>query len=295
MRADKSRKTEPFSPPGDREICEALLGAAARRNDREKSLPGLAVSLGRLFLAVPYQSQTLACGGSEALVVNLRAFDCVTFVENIIALAFTIKSGKTAFADYAATLNRIRYRRGLIEDYSSRLHYFTDWIRDNGRKGLLSDMTSRLGGIAVKKNLDHLTSHRNDYPPLQDDAVFRKMQRVESSCSHRTFHFIPKEGWREAEEKIEEGDILAITADKQGIDVSHVGFAVLVNKRVRLLHASSKSGSVVLSTVTLNRYLQERRSRTGVIVVRLKGKAEPSDQSSERSAPVIVSSKATSR
>jgi len=31
-------------------------------------------------------------------------------------------------------LKLIRYRQGKINGYSSRLHYFTDWLRDNEQK-----------------------------------------------------------------------------------------------------------------------------------------------------------------
>jgi hypothetical protein len=95
------------------------------------------------------------------------------------------------------------------------------------------------------------------------------MRRVEAACSRKTFYFIPKERWRQAEKKIEDGDIIGIASNRAGIDVIHVGFAVRINKKIRLLHASSKSGAVVLSTATMNHYLRARSSRTGVIVARL--------------------------
>jgi hypothetical protein len=266
-------KVETFFEEQDRVLCETLLGTAAERNDKQKTLPELVLLLSRHFLGTPYEAETLERGASEALVVNLRAFDCVTFVENVIALALAIKSGATAFTDYLTTLMKIRYRNGHIYDYSSRLHYFTDWIWDNGRKGFLADITSRIGGIPVKKNLNQMTSHRNDHPSLRDDATFLKMQGVETSCARRTFYFIPKDRWRQAEEKIEDGDIMGITSNKAGIDVIHVGFASLVNRKVRLVHASSRSGAVVLSDATMNHYLRERSSRTGIIVARLTQKA----------------------
>jgi hypothetical protein len=55
----------------------------------------------------------------------------------------------------------------------------------------------------------------------------------------------------------------------EGIDVSHAGIAVRGRRGLYLLHASSAAGSVVLSAVTLYRTLQERRSRTGIIVGRV--------------------------
>ncbi|MBW6485187.1 MAG: DUF1460 domain-containing protein [Syntrophobacterales bacterium] len=266
---DKKREAAVFLPE-DRKICETLLGAAAERKDNEKTLPELAVSLGKQFLGAPYQPQTLEREGGEILVANLRAFDCMTFVESVIALALAIKSGETDCQCYLEKLKKIRYRGGLIDGYPSRLHYFTDWLGDNEHKGLAVDMTSRLGGLPVNKSFNELTRHRDDHPPLQDDAIFRKMQKVEAACSRRAFHFIPKERWGETEGGIADGDLIAITTNREGIDVLHVGFAVLVKKKAHLMHASSKAGAVVLSDVTLNGYLREKRSRTGVIVGRLR-------------------------
>jgi len=269
LHSGRKYKVDAIFLPEDLNICEALLGAAGKRRAKEKSLPELAVSLGRHFIGAPYQSQTLESAGAETLVANLRTFDCMTFVESVIALAFSIKSGKIKFADYLLTLKRLRYRDGRIDGYPSRLHYFTDWLWEGGCKGFVSDITSLLGGIPVRKNLDELTRQSEHHPPLQDETAFRKMREAETACSLRTFHFIPKERWLCAEKKIEDGDVIAITSNREGIDVLHVGFAVLVNKKARLLHASSKAGAVVLSAVTLNSYLREKRSRTGVIVGRL--------------------------
>jgi hypothetical protein len=266
---DKKKEAAAVFLPEDRKICETMLGAAAERKDKEKTLPELAVSLGKQFLGAPYQPQTLEREGVEILVANLRAFDCMTFVESVIALALAIKSGETDYQYYLEKLKKMRYRRGLIDGYPSRLHYFTDWLRDNEHKGLVVDMTARFGGIPVNKSIDELTRHRDDHPPLQDDAIFRKMQKVEAACSRRAFHFIPKERWGETEGGIADGDLIAITTNREGIDVLHVGFAVLVKKKTHLLHASSKAGAVVLSDVTLNGYLREKRSRTGIIVARL--------------------------
>ncbi|MHB8828749.1 MAG: N-acetylmuramoyl-L-alanine amidase-like domain-containing protein, partial [Syntrophales bacterium] len=124
LRSGRKDKADAVFLPEDLNICEALLGAAGKRSDKESNLPELAVSLGRRFIGAPYQSQTLESAGTETLVANLRAFDCMTFVESVIALALSLKSGKTKFADYLLTLKKLRYRNGWIDGYQSRLHYF---------------------------------------------------------------------------------------------------------------------------------------------------------------------------
>ena len=65
-----------------------------------------------------------------------------------------------------------------------------------------------------------------------------------------------------------DGDIIAMTTDERGLDVSHTGLAVRIGGQLHFLHASSAAGRVVLSEITLNRYLLAKRSRTGIIVCR---------------------------
>jgi len=250
--------------PEDREICEALLRSAMGKGDCAKPLHELIVEAGFRFLGAPCEAETLEREGPEELVINLRAFDCVTFVENAVVLAGLIRTGKTAFADFAAALERIRYRDGRRNGYPSRLHYFTDWLRDNGRKGIIRDITRDLGGIPFRKPFHALTDRIEEHPALKDAAAFRRTQ-----C-----HIAKADLNRDAE-RIADGDIIAITTDEKGLDVSHTGLAVHVRGQLHLLHASSAAGKVVLSDMTLDRYLLSRRARTGIIVGRAMERVDP--------------------
>ncbi len=254
--------------PEDREICETLLRSAMGKGDCAKPLHELIVEAGFRFLGAPYAAGTLEREGPEELVINLRAFDCVTFVENAIVLAGLIRAGKTAFLDYAAALERIRYRGGRRRGYPSRLHYFTNWLRDNGRKGIVRDITRELGGIPFRKQFHAFTDRRKEHPALKDAAAFRRMRIVEAACSRRTQCHIAKADLNQTAEGIADGDIIAITTDEKGLDVSHAGLAVHVRGQLHLLHAASAAGKVVLSGMTLCRYLLSRRARTGIIVGR---------------------------
>lgn len=268
--SDKNKNADVVFTPKDQSICEDILQTAARQNDKDKPLSELIVSTALRFVGTPYEPQTLEQGPAEPLVVNLRAFDCSTFIETVAATVLATKSKNENFADFMSILERIRYRKGLRDCYASRLHYFTEWIWDNQRKGFLVDLTPQIGGIPMKKGIHDITNHRNEHKQLQDENVFRKMRNAETICSRRIFHVIPKESWRPTEEKIENGDIIAIATNRESIDVIHVGFAVLKKKRVYILHASSNAKGVVLSDMTVNRYLQQRSYRTGILVARLK-------------------------
>jgi hypothetical protein len=266
--------------PEDREICEELLRSAPGRGDGGLPLSELIVAVASRFLDAPYQGGTLEQGGAEKLVVNLRAFDCVTFVENTIVLTGMIRAGKSEFADFTAGLERIRYRGGRRRGYPSRLHYITDWLRDNVRKGMVRDITAEIGGSPFRKQLHALTDRREEHPALEDPIAFRRMRTVEATCSRRTHCHVAKADFNRAAERIADGDIIAITTDEKGLDVSHTGFAVHLRGQLHLLHASTTAGKVVLSDMTLGRYLLSRRTRTGIIVGRMipEGTAGPNPE-----------------
>ena len=98
------------------------------------------------------------------------------------------------------------------------------------------------------------------------------MRFFEKAINGRSPFFIPKSSLRRFEDRICDGDLIAITTDREGLDVQHVGIAARVKNRIRLLHASSKEGRVVLSKKTLYRYLTESKVRSGIIVVRILAK-----------------------
>ncbi len=233
--------------------------------------PGeLILSIGKYFLNRPYTSETLERKGKERLVVNLREFDCMTFVENVIALGRELKSGKESFDSFRASLKNIRYRNGRLEGYSSRLHYFSDWIRNNEQKRFLREITAQIGGTSLKKPLTFMTAHPDLYPSLKDKANLLKMKSIERSLSRRAFPLLRKEELTRLQDEIRDGDLIAIVTDVEGLDIQHVGFAMRAKKRIHLLHASSKEGKVVLSTKTLRAYLMESKRRSGIRVVRIE-------------------------
>lgn len=255
--------------PEDHEICEELLRSAHGRGDAALPLSELIMTVAGRFLGAPYQGGTLEQAGAEELVVNLRAFDCVTFVESTLVLAEMIRAGKSKFADFAAGLERIRYRGGRRRGYPSRLHYFVDWLRDNGRKGIVRDITAEMGGSPFRKQLHALTDRREEHPALEGASAFRRMRTIEAACSRRMQSHIAKADLNRCAEGIADGDIIAVTTEEKGLDVSHMGFAAHLRGELHLLHASSVAGKVLLSDATFERYLLSRRIRTGIIVGRM--------------------------
>jgi len=254
----------------DDEAIFADVMARLREEARAGRTPAeLVLAAGRSFLGVPYASSSLE-GTPERLAVTLRRFDCFTFVENAVVLASLAWQGQSAFPAYAAALRNVRYRGGIVAGYPSRLHYFTDWIHENARRGVVRDMTRQLGGRPFRKRICYMTAHARLYPTLEDRACRLQMREVERRISRRVRHEIPRDDVPSAAALIADGDLIAVLTDEEGLDCLHVGLAVHTGGHLHLLHASRQGGAVVVSPETLSAYLASEPRRSGILVARVR-------------------------
>lgn len=227
------------------------------------------IEIGTFFEGKPYVGGTLEQKGEESLVLNLDAFDCFTFNENVLALAFTLQQGG-GLEDYKHNLQALRYRGGVIDGYPSRLHYTVDWAYDNVSQGFLKDVTAEIGGVPYEKTINFMTANRHYYDALkEDDAAWSRMKQIETAINERSYSYIPKEKVAALEAGIQDGDFIAITTKVEGLDVSHVGLAVRgEDGRVYMLHAGLKHKRVEVTDTPLADYLAGNKSQTGIMVFR---------------------------
>ncbi len=227
------------------------------------------VAIGKAFLRTPYVAKTLEVGDKEALVINLRGVDCTTYVENVMALGVMLSLGKSGPESFANTLEAIRYRDGKLAGYPSRLHYFSEWIANNDRKGLVKEITEELGGIPITKNINFMSAHRELYPFLSDEDNYLQIKASERYLNNRPIYVLAKDKIESAEHLLKDGDIIALATSIEGLDVTHTGFAIrLSSGRIHLLHASSSGGEVEVSELPLADYLKNIRHNTGIMVAR---------------------------
>ncbi len=209
---------------------------------------------------------------TNILVIHLQGLDCVTLCENALALARCIKLKTTTFDAYCRQLQYIRYRGGIINKYPSRLHYFSDWIFDNEKKGTVRNVNDEVGGSATKtivRKINFMTTHRSSYPRLADDTLFTAIQHQENEINTRTLRHIPKDKIIEISSKIRHGDILAITTSIEGMDVSHTGIAFQKEDgTMHLLHAPVPGTKVQISELSLYDYCAKNSRQTGIIIAR---------------------------
>ncbi len=243
----------------------------ANKNDIAKLPLNQKISaIGRYFIETPYVGGTLDINPQEELVVNLREFDCVTFVDNVIALALLDKYNEQSIPLFQNNLQKIRYRNGKITDYTSRLHYSSDWLYEMTYQNILEDITKEKGGILFPNKVSFISQNWQKYPALvRDSSLVGRIAYIEKEINKRTYYYIPKEKVLPFTGQIKDGDIILITTKKKGLDTAHVGIAVENEGQIYLLHASATDKKVTITTETLPDYLQRITSHSGIMIGRL--------------------------
>lgn len=227
------------------------------------------IQIAKSYIGTPYAAHTLETPGEECLTVNLRNFDCTTFIESVMALANTIRKNGS-YADYLHTLEKLRYRHGKIAGYTSRLHYFSEWISESSDKKFIQDITASLGGEKHNFRLNFMSTHSQLYQHLNGypEAV-EEIRNTENKLSKIGFYTIVKEAVPGIEAQLQDGDIVAFTTSVPGLDIGHVGFVVKgKDNKAYLLHAPQEGSAVQIATENLGKYISHVKKHAGVIILR---------------------------
>lgn len=238
---------------------------------------GVAIAaIGRTFVGTAYVPRTLEVEGPERLVINFQGLDCVTFVENAFALARFVRAGgaelladrPVAEALYERLLRELRYRDGVIDGYASRLHYFSDWIADNARRGLVRDLGRELGGVRDGEPIDFMSTHTSSYWQLADPANVERIRTIEARLSAEGRWYVPENRIAGVADRIRDGDVIAATSTVPGLDVAHTGLALWVDGALHLLHAPLVGDSVEVSALPLAERILGIEGQDGIMIAR---------------------------
>lgn len=265
--SSNSLNSKPYQQESDEEIYNRKV-----QNAKGIALDDFTLNIAKSFLNRPYKARTLEGNQTEQLVVNLREFDCSTFVESCIAMGLTYRKDDISFEKYRKYLQKLRYyKNGKIKGFESRINYFSDWLYTHQEDGLLENITPQMGGVEWKKNITYMTTHWNKYPFPKDNELLGKIIKIEEKINEQSYTYIPKSKVKSIENQFMNGDIIGITTNIEGLDVTHEGFAIrLQDKRVYLLHASSDFKRVMVTDKPLAEYLAKNKNQTGIMVARLK-------------------------
>ncbi len=269
--ADKDTVTS--SPIDDKARFTELMAYAKANNLSSKSIPEIEIEVAKQLLGIPYVAFTLENDSVEQLVVNLHGLDCTTFVENVVALSLTIKSDSADFATYCKHLTTIRYRNGKIDKYPSRLHYFTDWLMDNQKKGIVQIISNQYGDSVFDPTVFFMSKNPDRYKKLKNKPEFvKQIAQAEKRISAAEFKYFTPKGLEKNTDKIQNGDIIGFATTKAGLDISHVAIAYFKDGKLHFYHASYTKKKVVLSEDSMIDYLKKIKSNNGVVVARINYK-----------------------
>ena len=225
-----------------------LRGLSRRRVEQllsktkhEGSAAGRIEFLSRHFLGLFYQPNPLigSADTAEVFTASFDGFDCVTYIETVIALARA-----SDVDDFTEWLRKIRYERGRIQ-WDRRNHYMTDWIRNNVRAGVIKPVS--MPDVATLSRERVL----NVVPGLSP-------QRTVVKC-------VSKRAVPRLEQYLQSGDLIFFASTRKNLDMFHAGIIVRDSNKVLMRHASRSQGGVVEQE--LSEFLKANRM-AGVIVVR---------------------------
>jgi hypothetical protein len=200
--------------------------------------------LSRHFLGHSYKSNPLigSADTAEVFTASLDGFDCVTYIETILALARA-----SSVDDFADRLRKIRYEQGRIQ-WERRNHYMTLWIRNNVRNGIIRPVPMpAVPTLSRERAL-------NVVPGLAP-------QRTRVKC-------VPKAAMPRLVTYLQSGDLIFFVSTRKHLDVFHAGIIVRDGDGVLMRHASRSRGGVVEQE--LSEFLKANRM-AGVIVARPQG------------------------
>jgi hypothetical protein len=201
--------------------------------------------ISRQFLGVPYKEATLV--GSpytpEELVLDLRSLDCFIYIDYVEAMRLS-----DSFEGFKEQLKVVRYRQGSVK-YGMRRHFFTDWIETPRVRDVSAEIAQAEARVIVK-----VLNKRSDGSLLLPGVAEKK----------REVTFIPGEVVRDRVlGLLHTGDYIGIFAEREELDVSHVGIMVKHEGTLLFRHASLSERLVV--DQDFKEYLS---GKPGIVVLR---------------------------
>ncbi len=154
----------------------------------------------------------------EQFTATYDAFDCVTYLETCLALAWAKNVDEVD-----DLLRKIRYRNGNVK-WEDRLHYTTDWNKYHIKRGVFQDITLGKDTLIRTKELNFLKCF--------------KPRTI-------TFRYFPKQKLNKVSRQFRDGDLIYFASTRKGLDTFHVGFLFWVNDKLVMRHSAKSKGGVV--------------------------------------------------
>ena len=228
---------------------------------------------GKKFIGIPYVGGTLDRTQTEQLIVNTRELDCTTYVEMVVALVMCAQQHETTFAAFCNHLKYVRYIGGEVS-YVKRQHYFTVWIDDNVKEGIVRNISPNPPFTAIQKvSVNWMSTHQSNYKMLAAHPQWLSgIKALENSINGKQYRYIPKASIANTplfRRTIKDGDIIVIITNKKGLDTTHIGIASWHSDGLHLLNASSIHKKVIDEPMLLKNYMAKHPVQIGIRVCRV--------------------------
>lgn len=233
------------------------------------------------FVGLPYGGRTLDQKDREVLCINTKKVDCLTFVENVMALSLTSQNNDFTFEGFCKYLRTIRYIKDQPVCYESRNHYFFTWTESNIANGFFEEINLPADLTAKRRwTVNYMTKNPQLYAGIRNDKTGQAAKVIgeeERRLSSKEYVMIPEDKIPDdiserLREYIKDGDILMLLTQKPGLDTQHITLARWDSKdgKLHIRHASSLLKRVVNEQKTLYQYLKSQKSAIGIRILRLK-------------------------
>ena len=241
--------------------------------NRDKSVPQLMIIAAKQMLGTEYVAGSLE-QVPEKLKVSLVETDCILFVETCLAMAINAKKGNDSPDSLCAFIQGTRYRNGVVDGYTSRIHYTSEWIRQGEANGIFREITDVLSGENLSgQRFSYMSEHTGAYKQIKDNPTeIAKIAKMEESLNRYTdYYVIPKADVKKMEHLLKDGDILGFNSNVKGLDIAHVALVYhKENGEVGFIHASQVDGKVVIDEKSIHDYVNSRKSNDGIRIIRVK-------------------------
>jgi cell wall-associated NlpC family hydrolase len=200
----------------NRKVTQQILKASSQLRTIGERLNFISAQ----FLGKPYIIGPLIGSDTEPemFTATYNGFDCVTYLETCLALAWAQKA-----EEVNDLLRAIRYRNGNVA-WEDRLHYTTDWNQYHLQRGDFADVTRGDDTLTRTKEINWLKA-------LKPRTI--------------TYRYFPKRKLSKVRKQFRDGDLIYFASTRKGLDIFHVGLLVWVNGKLMLRHAAKSKGGVV--------------------------------------------------
>jgi len=227
------------------------------------------------FRGTPYgaATSTMLRGYKEGMtLINFESMDCVTLIENFVALTLTCRqmdrtdgeiSDAQALDMFLTQIENVRYYEGNNCKWEDRIYYFTQALEELESKGIVKDIGA-LAGDPFSKRIQYMSQNKRKYPGISD---WNRIAQYEKRLTDAGLRWFPLNQLDRYASVAESGDIIALATSVDGLDVSHCGLVHVDEGALYFSHASSIKREMVYKQDLFD-YLSNRTSITGIFVYR---------------------------